>query len=104
MHRDLRVFHQFVLFFRGDSSMFSRPQKGGDNETSPGPYNPSLASLLGKSNHADLRLDRLQPLDLESRCRLKRVFGRFVAREALLEEELWVRLSINIRLITELES
>ncbi|CAA6664660.1 unnamed protein product [Spirodela intermedia] len=78
-----------IFVSMGDSSMFSRPQKGGDNETSPGTYNPPLASLLGKSTHADLRLDRLQPLDLESRCRLKRVFGRFVAREALLEEELW---------------
>ncbi|XP_026662767.1 uncharacterized protein LOC103712584 isoform X2 [Phoenix dactylifera] len=41
------------------------------------------------SRTSDLRFDRLQPTDKECNCRHKRVFGRFVAREALLDEEYW---------------
>ena len=67
--------------------MYSRPEKGGEEDCSAGTY---LAYRGMRSVQGELRLDRLQPPDLESRCKLKRVFGRFVAREAMLEEELWV--------------
>lgn len=44
------------------------------------------------SRTSDLRFNRLQPTDKECDCRYKRFFGRFVAREAFLDEEYWVSL------------
>ncbi|XP_078444380.1 GCN5-related N-acetyltransferase 6, chloroplastic-like isoform X1 [Wolffia australiana] len=73
----------------GGTRIFSRIDRGREDYTAPRPFASSVVSIEGKPGHDELRLDRLQPPDLENRCRLKRVFGRFVAREALLEEELW---------------
>lgn len=42
-----------------------------------------------QSKPSDLRFDRLQPSDEELDCKHKRVFGRYIAREALLDEEFW---------------
>ncbi|KAL0908899.1 hypothetical protein M5K25_023411 [Dendrobium thyrsiflorum] len=38
---------------------------------------------------SDLRFDRLQPTEEEINCRHRRVFGRYIAREAMLDEEFW---------------
>lgn len=42
-----------------------------------------------QSRPSDLRFDRLQPSDEELECKHKRAFGRYIAREALLDEEFW---------------
>uniref|UniRef100_A0A0C9S4C9 TSA: Wollemia nobilis Ref_Wollemi_Transcript_14026_2004 transcribed RNA sequence n=1 Tax=Wollemia nobilis TaxID=56998 RepID=A0A0C9S4C9_9CONI len=38
---------------------------------------------------SDLSFDRLQPADQDCKTRYKRAFGKFVAREAILDEEFW---------------
>ncbi|XP_020586979.1 uncharacterized protein LOC110029160 isoform X2 [Phalaenopsis equestris] len=38
---------------------------------------------------SDLRFDRLQPSEEEISCKHRRVFGRYIAREAVLDEEYW---------------
>ncbi|XP_010936928.1 GCN5-related N-acetyltransferase 6, chloroplastic isoform X2 [Elaeis guineensis] len=64
-------------------------------EMSSGPSNLHFNKLQPSdeepdcSRASDLRFNRLQPTDKECDCRHKRVFGRFVAREALLDEEYW---------------
>ncbi|MQM13941.1 hypothetical protein Taro_046868 [Colocasia esculenta] len=74
----------------GDVSMSSRTPKGGDDDaTLPELRVASPLPQVDPAGHSDLRFDRLQPPDPECNCRHKRVFGRFVAREALLEEEFW---------------
>ncbi|XP_072971620.1 GCN5-related N-acetyltransferase 6, chloroplastic [Typha angustifolia] len=41
------------------------------------------------SDASNLRFDRLQLTDEECLCNHRRAFGRFIAREALLDEEYW---------------
>lgn len=48
----------------------------------------SIVSIPQRSN--DLRFDRLQPSDRELLQHDRFEFGKFVAREALLDEEYWV--------------
>ncbi|RWW15616.1 hypothetical protein GW17_00020539 [Ensete ventricosum] len=50
---------------------------------------PRIPRIEASSNGSNLRFDRLQPSDEEFSCDHRRAFGRFVAREALLDEELW---------------
>ncbi|URE46617.1 FR47-like protein [Musa troglodytarum] len=50
---------------------------------------PRIPRIEASSNGSNLRFDRLQPSDEEFSCEHRRAFGRFVAREALLDEELW---------------
>ncbi|XP_057834216.1 GCN5-related N-acetyltransferase 6, chloroplastic isoform X4 [Cryptomeria japonica] len=38
---------------------------------------------------SDLSFDRLQPTDQDCKTRYRKVFGNFVAREAILDEEYW---------------
>lgn len=49
-----------------------------------------LPRLGYQSNPSDFRFDRLQPSDDEIDCKHKRAFGRYIAREALLDEEFWI--------------
>lgn len=44
-----------------------------------------------QSDPSNLRFDRRQLSDEECDSRQRRFFGRFVAREAILDEEYWVR-------------
>lgn len=44
---------------------------------------------------SDLRFDRLQPTEEEINCRNRRIFGRYIAREAMLDEEYWVRFGTS---------
>ncbi|KAK1652605.1 hypothetical protein QYE76_070410 [Lolium multiflorum] len=39
---------------------------------------------------SDLRFNRLRPSVEESDCKYKRYFGRYVAREAMIDEEYWI--------------
>ncbi|KAK8941873.1 hypothetical protein KSP40_PGU019889 [Platanthera guangdongensis] len=50
---------------------------------------PDFIRLGISSGPSDLRFDRLQPSEEEINCRHRRGFGRFIAREAILEEEYW---------------
>jgi hypothetical protein len=42
------------------------------------------------SGQSDLRFNRLRPSIDESDCKYKRLFGHYVAREAVIDEEYWV--------------
>lgn len=44
------------------------------------------------SGPSDLRFNRLRPSIDESDCKYKRLFGCYVAREAVIDEEYWVLL------------
>lgn len=48
----------------------------------------SIESIPQRSN--DMRFDRLQPSDQELLQHDRFEFGKFVAREAILDEEYWV--------------
>ncbi|KAJ8476313.1 hypothetical protein OPV22_020040 [Ensete ventricosum] len=50
---------------------------------------PRIPLTEASSSRSNLRFDRLQPPDDEFVCEHSRAFGRFVAREAVLDEELW---------------
>ncbi|KAK1287574.1 hypothetical protein QJS10_CPB19g01880 [Acorus calamus] len=50
---------------------------------------PASIPQIYISNPSDLRFDRMQSSDEECDCRHKRVFGRFIAREAMVDEEFW---------------
>lgn len=58
------------------------------NNSVPGIQNstPPQADAVGLSG---LSFDRLQPTDQDCKNRHKRAFGKFVAREAILDEEYW---------------
>jgi len=58
------------------------------NNSAPGIQNstPPQADAVGLSG---LSFDRLQPTDQDCKSRHKRAFGKFVAREAILDEEYW---------------
>lgn len=58
------------------------------NNNAPGIQNstPPQADAGGLSG---LSFDRLQPTDQDCKTRHKRTFGKFVAREAILDEEYW---------------
>ena len=45
---------------------------------------------LHPAEPSDLRFNRLRPSTEESDCKHKRYFGRYVAREAMMDEEYWV--------------
>ncbi|RRT72790.1 hypothetical protein B296_00001980 [Ensete ventricosum] len=59
---------------------------------------PRIPRIEASSNGSNLRFDRLQPSDEEFSCDHRRAFGRFVAREALLDEELWVSSNFGWRI------
>ncbi|PWZ36736.1 hypothetical protein Zm00014a_025744 [Zea mays] len=42
------------------------------------------------SGQSDLRFNRLRPSIDESDCKYKRLFGHYVAREAVIDEEYWI--------------
>ncbi|WOL02635.1 hypothetical protein Cni_G11354 [Canna indica] len=50
---------------------------------------PSIPKPVASSNGSNLRFDRPRPSNDEFNWEHQRVFGRYVAREALLGEELW---------------
>uniref|UniRef100_A0ACD5WSJ2 Uncharacterized protein n=1 Tax=Avena sativa TaxID=4498 RepID=A0ACD5WSJ2_AVESA len=45
---------------------------------------------LHPAEPSDLRFNRLRPSIEESDCKHKRYFGRYVAREAIMDEEYWI--------------
>lgn len=52
--------------------------------------NPSTTQFES-STPSDIRFDRLQPSDQDLYQEKRLQFGKFVAREAVLDEEYWVR-------------
>jgi hypothetical protein len=117
-----RVEHNFVLRYYACCSFifharsFLSPRKdepvistnGGNEETvidslnvARGLSHPRLSSSLSNkapvvpllpNEPSDLRFNRLRPSIDESDCKYKRLFGCYVAREALIDEEYWVLL------------
>ncbi|KAJ6809583.1 uncharacterized protein M6B38_162165 [Iris pallida] len=85
-----RRFSTFISMSDGFSTKGSEKEKRGispDRRLEP---KPKLQPLQGSSSEpSDLHFDRLQPSDKECDCEHKRVFGRFIAREALIDEEIW---------------
>jgi hypothetical protein len=51
---------------------------------------------------SDLRFNHLQPSVEESDCKYKRYFGRYVAREAMIDEEYWVLFLLLVKHIHSL--
>ncbi|URE10393.1 FR47-like protein [Musa troglodytarum] len=51
---------------------------------------PRIPQIEASSSRSNLRFDHLQPPVDEFDCEHRRAFGRFVAREAVLDEELWM--------------
>ncbi|CAL9054792.1 GCN5-related N-acetyltransferase 6, chloroplastic [Musa acuminata AAA Group] len=51
---------------------------------------PRIPQIEASSSRSNLRFDCLQPPDDEFDCEHRRAFGRLVAREAVLDEELWM--------------
>jgi hypothetical protein len=49
-----------------------------------------IPTPLHPAEPSDLRFNRLRPSIDESDCEYKRYFGRYVAREAIMDEEYWV--------------
>ncbi|KAH9315946.1 hypothetical protein KI387_024573, partial [Taxus chinensis] len=58
------------------------------SNSAPGIQNPTSpqADVVGLS---DLSFDRLQPTDQDCKTRYRKTFGKFVTREAILDEEYW---------------
>ncbi|XP_042438920.1 uncharacterized protein LOC122024371 isoform X3 [Zingiber officinale] len=75
----------------GNSGSFHRspefPQlKMSSNQSS---LAPKILKIDASWDGSNFRFDRPQPSDEEGNWKHKRAFGRFIAREALLNEELW---------------
>ncbi|XP_062216574.1 GCN5-related N-acetyltransferase 6, chloroplastic-like isoform X2 [Phragmites australis] len=49
-----------------------------------------VPTLLLPAEPSDLRFNRLRPSIDESDCKYKRLFGCYVAREAIIDEEYWI--------------
>lgn len=100
-------FHAQSFFSpRKDESVISTD--GGNEETDTdslhvarGLSHPGLSSSLSNkasvvptpllpSGQSDLRFNRLRPSIDESDCKYKRLFGCYVARGAVIDEEYWV--------------
>lgn len=83
----------FFFFIRKDDSKIAsndqRNKKEGISTRSNCQSEPPRIEYQSKP--FDLRFDRLQPPDEELDCKHKRAFGRYIAREALLDEEFWVK-------------
>ncbi|KAG6477248.1 hypothetical protein ZIOFF_066500 [Zingiber officinale] len=81
----------------GNSGSFHRspefPQlKMSSNQSS---LAPKILKIDASWDGSNFRFDRPQPSDEEGNWKHKRAFGRFIAREALLNEELWVSSNLD---------
>ncbi|XP_020275920.1 uncharacterized protein LOC109850328 isoform X2 [Asparagus officinalis] len=87
--RQLRCPKYFVSpVMRDDSKIAaSKKEKEGISERSDLRSEPARIGYPRKTS--DLRFDRLQLSDDEVDCEYKRAFGRYIAREAILDEEFW---------------
>ncbi|KAM0953056.1 putative transcription regulator GNAT family [Dioscorea sansibarensis] len=71
----------------GDSTASSDDLKG-SNSTNGAP--PTVPKNQSSTSSPDLRFDRLQVADDQVECQYRRIFGNFLAREVLFDEEYWV--------------
>ncbi|PKA52338.1 hypothetical protein AXF42_Ash010234 [Apostasia shenzhenica] len=83
-----------VLHLLGISSgkrSLIRASNDGNKECSVESQNilPRYPRLEISGGPSDLRFDKLQPSEEDIECRHRRVFGRFVVREAIIDEEYW---------------
>ncbi|XP_074561577.1 GCN5-related N-acetyltransferase 6, chloroplastic-like isoform X1 [Curcuma longa] len=75
----------------GNSSSFHTSPKFPQLEMSSNQSNlaPKILKIDASYDGSNFRFDRPQPSDEEGNWKHTRAFGRFIAREALLNEELW---------------
>lgn len=84
----LKQWDFFYVIYRAMDSKPSHTRK--KEELSVQLPNPSTTQFES-STPSDIRFDRLQPSDQDLYPEKRLQFGKFVAREAVLDEEYWVR-------------